>query len=442
MRIEKLRLRNVGPFEDVTLELPAGTDPSLADVYLLTGPNGCGKTTALRAIAAALGTSTLLRTEILKRMYAKDSHVVLGTDEGTYLVRHVDGSWPREDMERYEGVRLHEVLPAGDHRFQTTAQPSDTYAARLHMLNTIGDKGLSWAAFGYAGMRSMAHGSVPAVVEVRTDPLENSLTFASIDASMISNWVVGQHFKALKAKAAGNEASAGRFERSITRIEELVSRITGDRFQFATVEANNDLYVQLNDIVIELELAPDGLKSILSWVADLMMRLERITWANDTALEDRAFLLLLDEIDVHLHPAWQRRILPAVQRTFRNAQIIATTHSPFVVASADDAHTIVLTTDGRHATVEKTEKSQVGVSVQTVLRSLFDVKSEFDVETEKQLDEFRAAIRRVQQGEEEARANLEELTQKLAAKSEELRAIVGFERAQLDRQLLRRNRTA
>jgi DNA repair exonuclease SbcCD ATPase subunit len=52
MHIERLRLKDVGPFDDVTIEFPKGTDPQLADVYLLTGPNGTGKSTVLYALAS------------------------------------------------------------------------------------------------------------------------------------------------------------------------------------------------------------------------------------------------------------------------------------------------------------------------------------------------------------------------------------------------------
>jgi hypothetical protein len=44
------------------------------------------------------------------------------------------------------------------------------------------------------------------------------------------------------------------------------------------------------------------------------MRLDRIPWHNNTPVLQRQFLLLLDEIDIHLHPAWQRKVLPLVQR--------------------------------------------------------------------------------------------------------------------------------
>jgi predicted ATP-binding protein involved in virulence len=72
-------------------------------------------------------------------------------------------------------------------------------------------------------------------------------------------------------------------------------------------------------------------------VADLSLRLETIPWVNTGDVFLQPLILLLDEVDIHLHPKWQRLILPAVQKLLPNAQIFASTHSPFVVGSVKDA---------------------------------------------------------------------------------------------------------
>ena len=88
MHIERILLRDVGPFDDVTIELPKGTDPKLADVYLLTGPNGTGKSTILYALASMVGgqdfiqAGTLGRDLLTTRMRSKNALVALLTDTG------------------------------------------------------------------------------------------------------------------------------------------------------------------------------------------------------------------------------------------------------------------------------------------------------------------------------------------------------------------------
>jgi predicted ATPase len=63
MHIEKLLLRDVGPFDEETIEFPRGTHPRLADVYLLTGPNGTGKSTILYALASLIGADRISATK-------------------------------------------------------------------------------------------------------------------------------------------------------------------------------------------------------------------------------------------------------------------------------------------------------------------------------------------------------------------------------------------
>ena len=54
-------------------------------------------------------------------------------------------------------------------------------------------------------------------------------------------------------------------------------------------------------------------------------------------------IILIDEIDLHLHPKWQREVLPQLRKVFPNCQFFITTHSPFVLSSADASNTIFVT---------------------------------------------------------------------------------------------------
>ena len=81
---------------------------------------------------------------------------------------------------------------------------------------------------------------------------------------------------------------------------------------------------------------------------------------------------------------------------------------------------------------------QLGVSYSAVLRSIFGIESEFDVDTEGKLQQFHAARQRLLSGDEGARGELDQVADELAHRSEELREIIALERAQLRRQLERR----
>ncbi len=71
-----------------------------------------------------------------------------------------------------------------------------------------------------------------------------------------------------------------------------------------------EVKIKINNDELEFDLLPDGLKSIISWIADFLILLDRVPWKDDMDILDRNLILFLDEIEVHLHPAWQRKILP------------------------------------------------------------------------------------------------------------------------------------
>ncbi|HEX4418618.1 MAG TPA: AAA family ATPase, partial [Kofleriaceae bacterium] len=238
---------------------------------------------------------------------------------------------------------------------------------------------------------------------------------------------------------AGHVERAEQLARSVRDIESVIGEICEDRnFGFVFSDEDDDVRVRWNGVVLRFGLLPDGLKSIVSWVADLLMRLDRIPWRDRTPVLQRSFLLLLDEIDIHLHPAWQRKVLPLVQRMFPNAQIIASTHSPFVVGSVDDARIITLELRGSSSVVAHVSEPQIGKSYPAVVRSIFGIESEFDVDTEQKLAEFHAAKQRLLSGDENARAEVDQIAELLGQRSEELREIIALELSQLRRQLSRR----
>jgi len=86
---------------------------------------------------------------------------------------------------------------------------------------------------------------------------------------------------------------------------------------------------------LPLKALGDGYKATFAWVADLM------GWAifleHDVPSSDNINgIVLIDEIDQHLHPVWQRRIVKRLYKHFPNIQFIATTHSPIVALGTTD----------------------------------------------------------------------------------------------------------
>ena len=91
---------------------------------------------------------------------------------------------------------------------------------------------------------------------------------------------------------------------------------------------------------------------------------------------------------MHLHPAWQRKVLPVVQKLFKNSQIFVSTHSPFVVNSIDDAWVYKLKLENGKAKVAEPIRTENSNSITQVLREIFDIYGRFGEEVQDKLDEL------------------------------------------------------
>ncbi len=108
---------------------------------------------------------------------------------------------------------------------------------------------------------------------------------------------------------------------------------------------------EYDQLIIQLEkegITPfnslsDGYRNMVAMVADIAHRASRLNPHHGTeAARKTTGVVLIDEIDLHLHPKWQRRVVGDLQRAFPNLQFIATTHSPFILQSMQPGQVIDL----------------------------------------------------------------------------------------------------
>ena len=83
---------------------------------------------------------------------------------------------------------------------------------------------------------------------------------------------------------------------------------------------------------LQIDQLSGGYKAVLSVIADIAKRLSMANPDSQNPLEEDA-VILIDELDLHLHPKWQKEIVDDLKRTFPNCQFIVSTHSPFVIQS-------------------------------------------------------------------------------------------------------------
>jgi predicted ATP-binding protein involved in virulence len=94
-----------------------------------------------------------------------------------------------------------------------------------------------------------------------------------------------------------------------------------------------------------------GYQTLIGWTVDLASRMvERYPDSPDPLAEPA--VVLVDEIDLHLHPVWQRKLMSFLTERFPNTQFIVTAHSPLVAQAAADANLAVLRREGDHVVID------------------------------------------------------------------------------------------
>ena len=140
---------------------------------------------------------------------------------------------------------------------------------------------------------------------------------------------------------------SGTQRETIRRLFDLLSVLT-DRSDIEYLRVTSDFRVMVRtadaQAGIPIEALSQGMTSLFGWVGVLCQRLKETLEApaQNPLPTDSYALVLIDELDAHMHPGWQRVLVNRLSKAFPNAQFIATTHSPLIVADLPPESIFVL----------------------------------------------------------------------------------------------------
>lgn len=123
---------------------------------------------------------------------------------------------------------------------------------------------------------------------------------------------------------------------------------------------------------LRIEQLSDGYKIAIAMVADIAARMAEANPGKENPLSTSG-IILIDEVDLHLHPQWQRTILKSLHSIFPNVQFIVTTHSPSVILGALDITQIIKSEEGKLLTQEVAEKYHNYDVSRLLLSDLFEL---------------------------------------------------------------------
>lgn len=443
MPIVRLVAEGVGPFERLDLDLSDGHGNPHAGPHILAGVNGAGKSTALRTIAWALdhaangfphehwrhalaGHSNSRAYVLLRPPGFRPSFFACTTvPERSSLIDWIKTAMP-PDIENLDKM----LRKLSGRSAATTGTPpltTWTFADLESIEPQFFSERIRYNFAAYAPARSLRYLETPDLTKIPSNPFEGSLAFEStVQNEAIQAWLLTLYSK--RAIARERSQSTEPYTRSLRQFQRALDVIYGQVVHFEVeIEPRLQPRLRMSGQSLNFSQLPDGVLNTVGWLADFMMRQDSAKW--DAGLRGRRpGVLMIDEIDAHLHPRWQRQILPALREALPDVQIIVTSHSPFVISSCPGSRVHVLEVDehGRsHA--HSPRDAPFGQSVTATLKDIFDVDSRFDIQTERELREWNDLKRQeaVARLSHTGKKRLRELTDTLSERSEELRLIVG-----------------
>ena len=338
MKIESFSIQNYKCIKDLAVDC-RGADGEIRQWTVLLGENNTGKTNVLRALALLRPLESEIEIECNgnKSITTKYVPTVLAAHPSTVIKAMLtDGiEW---------GI---------DHSRRTIwADPID--------LNI----------YGYGVSRYPAR---TALSEREARPGE-TLFRASARLSDFQEWLLQLDY----SQKSGSEKSQKRLEKMHDLVRsDLFPGVTD--FSFKNDGDNEHVVVVFSagkDGDVWFEDLGFGYQTSLTWLADLCKRLFELYPESENPLHEEA-VVLVDELDLHLHPKWQRDLVPTLSKVFPRVQFIVTTHSPHVLQSMADVNLYVLRRDetSGEITVERSDVTDfTGWTVEEILSETMELK--------------------------------------------------------------------
>ena len=370
MEINRFKVTDVGRFTELDIQLaPSAKHPS--NVTVLVGNNGAGKTTLLKSLATSLSWLVArIRTEKGNGNYLAEEDIRNGASSALILIGVVDESHARssrpdanpEDAlftwgiaRGRQGRKAHIHSSLGD-----VSLLADHYRNEL----TADDKASLPLIAYYPVERSVLE--IP--LKIRTkhtfdqlDGYDNSLN-RGVDFRRFFEWFreredsenetgVSDTALAEISEKFGNDSDiwktlfqlkASSRDRQLTAVRSAIAAFMPG-FSNLRVQRKPRLHMAIDKdgVTLNVSQLSQGEKSMMALVGDIARRLAMMNQPLDNPLMGDG-IVLIDEVDLHLHPKWQRSLIRQLTETFPNCQFVLTTHSPLVISDAKDVLVYVL----------------------------------------------------------------------------------------------------
>lgn len=390
MYITKLKLRNVRCFKDVAIDFVTEAGRARM-VTLLLGRNGAGKSTLLRAIALGLcdeSEAIALKSEMV----------------GEFIRRNKRGGFERE-------ASIEVTLISSEHTRKTeytitTTVSRDASGREVLRKRTKPERDFPWSDIfvcGYGVNRGPRRRTPPGKYTRK----EGLLSLFSDDSPLLDSEVALQRFELRQLKNKGSTVK----DDVLIHLKTILGLAPSYRVDILP----DKVLVHGPWGAMPFHALGDGYRGTSGWVLDFLAS----AMANDQLGKGTSpqGIVLIDEIDEHLHPSWQRSLIPTLKKRFPRVQFVGTTHSAMALVNLKRDELVLCAL--RNAVAEALHGQFRGPEARTadeLLRSeWFGLGSTLDSVSEELLDRYRATLREEGPGSKEAAEVREEVRRRFGS---------------------------
>ena len=352
-RLREIRALNFRCFEELTL-------PVEEDTTVLFAENGGGKTALLTALAMGLG--------VFQRGSPKSSRFSAARDT---RLRTVDKRGRREPVGGCELAWTADVGEGESVMWSTASSPGSGWTRKRHRpileaLERVRAPGGRWPLFAWYGVdrlgRQRGRSRKIERMRDRWEAYDSSLD-PNLDEAPLLQWLQDEMLGDVSRR---DRAEPERFFHKAV-LETAIRATPGVEDAWYDATAQSPVVCFEDGHAARWSELSDGYRVFIALVADIARRAAMLNGFDGADAPGRVEgVVLIDELDLHLHPRWQRVALPCLRDAFPRLQLVVTTHSPQVLSSAENRQVRRLV-DGR---VQERDVFVSGRDTNAILRDL------------------------------------------------------------------------
>ncbi len=381
MRVTRLKLANVRAIKEAEFHFQPGFN-------LIVGVNGVGKTTVLEALGVCLSATVKQAVKRLTRVNSflvqdvrigaealmVQCNVSIGNADYTYLVHKPIDLNTRQSRkagnprEQVHDTPEHDAF-MGDTPPAATGKDPDGRPLAVYFSTRRAVTTERAASKGSAG------GGVPAAYA-------GAFSDRQLELGEFAHWMRAQESIKDEHPAANRVLEA--FQQAVVRFLPNYRNL-----RVETEDGDPRLMINRGTTALQVKNLSDGERGSLTLVLDLTRRLAQANPEMTDPAKHGEAVVLIDEIDLHLHPKWQRRIVDNLTAAFPKCQFIATTHSPQVIGAVSHTGVTLLIDDGPPIRPAQT----FGMDSNWILRHIMEA-DEREPEIQDEIDLILADIRK------------------------------------------------